>query len=61
PRARAGAPVSMPVGWEELSDDLRSQFAIANTYERLKRLRSDPWQDYEASRITLTKAMLDNL
>ena len=58
PRARAGAPVSMPVRWEELSEDVRSRFTIRNTYDRIKHLRKDPWQDYEAARIALTRAML---
>jgi bifunctional non-homologous end joining protein LigD len=58
PRARAGAPVSMPVRWEELSEDVRSRFTIRNTYDRLKHLRKDPWQHYEAARIALTRAML---
>jgi bifunctional non-homologous end joining protein LigD len=61
PRARAGAPVSMPVRWEELSEDVRSRFTIRNTHDRLKHLRKDPWQDYEAARATLTKAMLNKL
>ena len=58
PRARSGAPVSMPVRWEELSEDVRSRFTIRNTYDRLKHLRKDPWQHYEAARIALTRAML---
>jgi len=61
PRARSGAPVSMPVRWEELSEDVRSRFTIRNTYDRLKQLRKDPWQDYEAARTPLTKAMLNKL
>jgi len=61
PRARSGAPVSMPVRWEELSEDVRSRFTIRNTYDRLKQLRKDPWQDYEAARAPLTKAMLNKL
>jgi bifunctional non-homologous end joining protein LigD len=61
PRARSGAPVSMPVRWEELSEDVRSRFTIRNTHDRLKHLRKDPWQDYEAARATLTKAMLNKL
>jgi len=57
-RARAGAPVSVPLRWEELAEDVRSQFTIRNVPERLARLRQDPWQDYEATRATLTRAML---
>jgi len=57
-RARAGAPVSMPLRWEELAEDVRSRFTIRKVPERLARLRQDPWQDYEAARATLTRAML---
>ena len=46
-RARAGAPVSVPLAWEELSVDLRSdQFTVTNVMERLKGLKRDPWRDY---------------
>jgi bifunctional non-homologous end joining protein LigD len=46
-RALAGAPVSTPVAWEELTEDLRdSRFNVHNVPDRLKRLRKDPWADY---------------
>lgn len=53
-RAKAGAPVSMPLAWSELSR-LRaaSQFTIANVKARLK--KPDPWQDFDASRVDLRK------
>ena len=60
-RARSGAPVSMPLRWEELGEDVRSHFTIRNVPQRLARLRQNPWQDYEAARATLTKAMLQKL
>jgi bifunctional non-homologous end joining protein LigD len=43
-RARAGAPVSLPVEWAELGD-LRSasQYTVQNVIQRLSRLRKDPW------------------
>jgi len=46
-RARPGAPVSMPLHWEELS--MRTgpdAFTVENVAERLERLKDDPWQDY---------------
>src|SRR3954467_15061567 len=46
PRARAGAPVSTPLGWDELSPNLRpSHFAVDNLPTRLRHLAQDPWAD----------------
>ncbi len=45
PRARPGAPVAMPLAWDELTNDLRpDQFTIENAFERLDALRADPWE-----------------
>ena len=43
-RARAGAPVSVPIDWSELGA-LKSanQYTVLNLPARLKRLRKDPW------------------
>ncbi|KRB50946.1 DNA ligase [Rhizobium sp. Root708] len=47
PRARKGAPVSMPLGWEELTDDIGpAYFTIANAPIRLQTLRADPWAKF---------------
>ena len=44
-RARAGAPVSVPLAWEELGTDIRSdRFTVSNLLHRLSRA-SDPWRD----------------
>ncbi|MEO8778367.1 MAG: DNA ligase D [Rhodanobacter sp.] len=45
-RARAGAPVAMPLRWDELGR-LRSghDFDITSAPRRLARLRTDPWKD----------------
>ena len=57
-RARAGAPVSVPLAWEELSPDLRSDhFTVMNVVERLKGLKRDPWQDYFTVKQKLTRRM----
>ncbi len=57
-RARAGAPVSVPLAWEELSPDLRSDhFTVANVVERLKGLKRDPWRDYFTVKQKLTRRM----
>jgi bifunctional non-homologous end joining protein LigD len=43
-RGRSGAPVAMPVRWEELGK-LRSgsQFNIKTAVARLKQQKKDPW------------------
>ena len=53
-RARPGAPVAIPLGWDEL--DLRAEgpptWSIREAPERLA--MDDPWQAFEASRRVLT-------
>jgi bifunctional non-homologous end joining protein LigD len=45
PRARAGATVSMPLGWDglELPPD---RWTVLTVPRRLERLRTDPWKEY---------------
>lgn len=46
-RARAGAPVSMPLSFDELGPDIGpAHFTVENTPSRLQRLDSDPWADF---------------
>ncbi|MCC6766631.1 MAG: DNA ligase D [Deltaproteobacteria bacterium] len=46
-RARAGAPVAVPLAWDELSPKLRSDhFTVRNVTARLRRLKHDPWREY---------------
>ena len=53
-RARPGAPVSVPVSWDELTEDLRSdQFTVENLPERLAAQRKDPWSRYWSARQSL--------
>jgi bifunctional non-homologous end joining protein LigD len=43
-RARAGAPVSMPVDWSELGSlNSAHQYTVQNAIARLTRLKQDPW------------------
>jgi bifunctional non-homologous end joining protein LigD len=50
-RARPGAPLSMPLSWDELDDDLRSDgFTAKNLRQRLARVKTDPWKRYWSSR-----------
>lgn len=50
-RARKGAPVAMPLRWEELSRTTSAaQFDLARAKQRAARLRSDPWEGFLAVR-----------
>ncbi|HEX9272733.1 MAG TPA: DNA ligase D [Candidatus Binatia bacterium] len=58
-RAHAGAPVSVPLHWDELAADVREEhFNIRNVPQRLARLRRDPWDGYEAARRPLTDRLI---
>lgn len=58
-RAREGAPVSMPLGWEELENvDSASAFTVRDVPQRLARLKDDPWRGYFRKRQQLTPARL---
>ena len=57
-RAKPGAPVSTPIAWDELSEDLPSDyFTVMNVPARLKRLTRDPWQAYARSARRVTGEM----
>jgi bifunctional non-homologous end joining protein LigD len=57
-RNRAGAPVAMPIGWDELGR-LKSpaQFTVENALPRLAKRKADPWAEFFATRQTLTQAV----
>ena len=57
PRARSGAPVSLPVDWDELRDS-RRRWTLATAVDRLRRLREDPWGSYWVSSQALSKESL---
>jgi bifunctional non-homologous end joining protein LigD len=47
PRARAGAPVSMPLAWDELSTALRpNRYTVENAAHRLDNVGTDPWAGF---------------
>ena len=49
-RARPGAAISMPLGWDELGPDIGpAYFTVNNVPARLAALAADPWQDFRAS------------
>jgi bifunctional non-homologous end joining protein LigD len=53
-RARAGAPVSMPVSWQELGRITgANQYTVLNVTKRLAVLKKDPWQDLARVKQTL--------
>lgn len=54
-RSRPGAPIATPVSWEELARDLRSEFFLRNSFERLAKLEQDPWEGFFSSRQGITK------
>jgi len=61
-RSRPGAPVSVPISWEELTPKIRPDtFNINNLPERLKKLRKDPWEGIESTKQSITKSMLNRL
>lgn len=57
-RARKNAPVSTPIAWEELAQDVRYDFFnVRNVPASLARKRKDPWSGFDKTRQTVTKAM----
>ena len=62
-RARAGAPVSLPVGWDALESgrDWRGAACNIRNAVELARELGDPWQGYEAARKTVGPRMLKKL
>jgi bifunctional non-homologous end joining protein LigD len=48
PRSRPGAPVSIPVSWDELRGSQR-QWTLGAVVDRLRRLKEDPWGSYWVS------------
>jgi bifunctional non-homologous end joining protein LigD len=47
PGARPGAPVSMPLDWDELSEAIGpSYFKISNASARLNALATNPWAEF---------------
>lgn len=58
-RARPNAPVSVPIAWDELRPELRSnQFTVRNIFERLDTLKQDPWKDYFRLKQSISDKML---
>jgi bifunctional non-homologous end joining protein LigD len=60
PRARAGAPVSVPVDWRELRSG-PERWTLKTVPQRLRRLKTDPWAAYWTSAQTLTQVSIQAL
>ncbi|MGD0798523.1 MAG: DNA ligase D [Acidobacteriaceae bacterium] len=61
PRARAAAPVSMPLAWAEITGvgefaAMRPSFHVANFADWRTRLKKDPWRSLPATQQSLTGA-----
>ncbi|QDZ11597.1 DNA ligase D [Devosia ginsengisoli] len=55
-RSRQGAPVAVPVSWDELETiKAANQFTLADAAERAG--KPDPWKDYFSTTQSITKAM----
>ena len=55
-RARSGAPVSMPLSWEELEAGARPEgFDLRTVPVRLERVATDPWKSFEDARASLAR------
>jgi bifunctional non-homologous end joining protein LigD len=60
-RARAHAPVAMPIAWSELASDVRfDHLNIRNVAQRLDR-RTDPWADFIGTHQVITAGMRKRL
>lgn len=60
-RARMGAPVAAPLGWEDLSQEIGPDtYTVRNLVERSALQKSDPWQGYFNVRQSITKRMLNS-
>jgi bifunctional non-homologous end joining protein LigD len=57
-RARPGAPISVPLAWEELSPETAPDaYNIDNIDSRLNALKHDPWKDFSNISQSITKVM----
>jgi bifunctional non-homologous end joining protein LigD len=56
PRAREGAPVSVPITWDELAAGIEpSAWTITTVPQRLASVKSDPWADIYATKQALKR------
>ena len=46
PRARAGAPVAVPLRWSDVGRAVAPRYSVADLPARMARLRRDPWETF---------------
>lgn len=61
PRARAGAPVALPLAWEALSAKTRPVFYVSNFDSWKKQLKTEPWAEMSRMRQRLTAKILNSV
>jgi bifunctional non-homologous end joining protein LigD len=53
-RARPGAPVSMPISWEELGGAIGpNYFTVTNAPARIAQQANDPWADFRKAQAVM--------
>ena len=58
PRARPGAPVSTPVSWKEVEQNVKpDEFTVESVPQRLPALPGDPWAEIGKIRQTISAAV----
>ena len=58
-RAKANAPVSTPIDWNELECDVRfAHFHAGNVTKRVAKAKTDPWANMSPASQSLTKALM---
>lgn len=61
-RARPGAPVSTPVGWDELASlESSAAYDIENLSDRLTGVKDDPWAGFFELRQSITNEMMKSV
>ncbi|MFZ3017043.1 MAG: DNA ligase D [Gallionella sp.] len=59
-RARPGAPVAVPLRWDELGPAVRSDhYTVETLQRRLGALRADPWEGFFEAAVPLSAEMLE--
>ncbi len=57
-RARSGAPIAIPLDWEELKSETRPIFRVTDFAKWERRLRRDPWKKMEKAAQHLSDEVL---
>ena len=60
-RARPGAPVSMPIPWDEIDGVDPAGYTVANALDALAARDADPWAAMDGVRQSITQPMLRRL